>query len=98
MESWWTSKTSKSNFRGQNSMACGVFYIIGKLLELDVENGFALLIWTFESQVMAKRRVENQIVNLTIDQKKSGIDPIYLAIDDVQHTIGKLSTRATTLL
>jgi hypothetical protein len=47
---------------------------------------------------MAKRRVESQIANLTPDQKKSGIDPIYLAVDDVEHTVGKLSTRATTLL
>jgi len=35
---------------------------------------------------------------LTPDQKKSRIDPIHLATDNVQHTIGKLSTRATTLL
>ncbi len=40
----------------------------------------------------------SQIVNLTPDQKKSGIDPIYLAAGDVPHIIGKLSTRATTLL
>jgi len=33
MESRWTSETSKSDCRGQNPMACGVFYIIGKLLE-----------------------------------------------------------------
>jgi hypothetical protein len=29
----WTPKTSKSNFRGQNSMACGIIYIIGYILE-----------------------------------------------------------------
>jgi hypothetical protein len=29
----WTPKTSDSNFKGQNSMACGVLYIIGNLLE-----------------------------------------------------------------
>ncbi len=40
----------------------------------------------------------NQTASLTPDQKKSGIDPIYLAVEGVQHTIGKLSTRATTLL
>jgi hypothetical protein len=34
MESRWTPETSESNFRGQNSMACDVLYIIGKLLEL----------------------------------------------------------------
>jgi len=34
MESRWTSETSESNFRGKNSISCGVLYIIGKLLEL----------------------------------------------------------------
>jgi len=33
MESRWTPKTSKSNFRGQNSMTCGIIYIIEKILE-----------------------------------------------------------------
>jgi len=39
-----------------------------------------------------------KIASLTPDQKKSKIDPIYLSTDGVRHTIGKLSTRATTLL
>jgi hypothetical protein len=43
-------------------------------------------------------KTESQIANLTPDQKKSGIDPIYLAAGDVLHIIGKLSMRATTLL
>jgi hypothetical protein len=47
---------------------------------------------------MAKRRAGSQIASLTPDQKKSGIDPIYLATDDVQHAVGKLLTRAITLL
>jgi len=33
MESRWTPETLESDFRGQNSMACGVFYIIEKLLK-----------------------------------------------------------------
>ncbi len=57
-----------------------------------------MLIWTFETQVMAKRRVGSQTASLTPDRKKSGIDPIYLSVDDVRHTVGKLLTRATTLL
>jgi len=57
-----------------------------------------LLIWTFQTQVMAKRRARSQIASLTPDQKKSGINSIYLAANDVSHTFGKLSTRATTLL
>jgi hypothetical protein len=47
---------------------------------------------------MAKRRVGSQTTNLTPDQKKSKIDPIYLSADGMQHTVGKLSIRATTLL
>jgi hypothetical protein len=47
---------------------------------------------------MAKRRAGSQIANLTPDQKKSGIDLIYLVENNVQYTVGKLSTRATTLL
>jgi hypothetical protein len=47
---------------------------------------------------MAKRRAGSQTASLTPNQKKSGIDPIYLALDNVQHTVGKLLTRATTLL
>jgi len=34
----------------------------------------------------------------TPDQKKSRIDPIYLATDNMRHIVEKLSTRATTLL
>jgi hypothetical protein len=47
---------------------------------------------------MAKRKAKSQIVNLIPDQKKLGIDPIYLSAYNMQHTIGKLSTRDTTLL
>ncbi len=64
---------------------------------LDVLNGLSLLIWTSETQFMAKRRPGSQTANLTPDQKKSRIDPIYLVSDNVQHTVGKLSTRTTTL-
>jgi hypothetical protein len=43
-------------------------------------------------------KIGSEIANLTPDQKKSGIDPIYLAAGNVQRTVGKLSMRATTLL
>jgi hypothetical protein len=42
---------------------------------------------------MAKRRA-----SLTPNQKKSGINPIYLVAEGMWHTIGKLSKKATTLL
>jgi hypothetical protein len=47
---------------------------------------------------MAKRRVGSQTTNLIPEQKKSGIDRIYLALEGVRHTVENLSTRATTLL
>ncbi len=34
LESWWTSKFSKNDCRGQNPMDWKLFYTIGKLLEL----------------------------------------------------------------
>jgi len=39
---------------------------------------------------MAKRKAGNQIVSLTLDHKKSGIDPIYLAVGGVPHIVGEL--------
>jgi hypothetical protein len=57
-----------------------------------------LLIWTSKTQVMAKRRAGSQIASLTPNHKKSGINPIYLAVWGVPHIVGKLSTRVTTLL
>jgi len=98
MESQWTSKILESDLRGQNSMPCVVLYIIGKLLERRCRKWLALLIWTSETQVMAKRKAGGQIASLIPDQKKLGINPIYLAAKNVRHTIGKLSTKATTLL
>jgi hypothetical protein len=47
---------------------------------------------------MAKRRAKSQIANLTLDHKKSRIDPIYLSADNVQCTVGKLLMRSTILL
>jgi asparagine synthetase A len=47
---------------------------------------------------MAKRRPENQIVNLTLDHEKSRIALIYLLASNVPHTIGKRLMKATILL
>jgi hypothetical protein len=47
---------------------------------------------------MAKIKVRSQIGNLSSDHYKSRIDPICLHAGGVRHTIGKLLTRATTLL
>jgi hypothetical protein len=94
----WTSKSSKSNCKGQNSLDWGVPYIIEKILERRCLNGLLWPIWTSKTQVMVKRRAGSQIANLTPDHKKLGIDPIYLRAGGVPHTVEKLSMRATTLL
>jgi len=64
MESRRTPETSKSNLRAQNSMACVVLYIIGKLLERKCLNRLALFIWTSKTQIMDKRRAGSQTANL----------------------------------
>jgi hypothetical protein len=65
---------------------------------VDVENGLAWAIWTSVAQVMVKRRAGSQTGNLTPDHKKSWIDPTPACTDRVQHTVGKLLRRATSLL
>jgi hypothetical protein len=47
---------------------------------------------------MAKRRAKSQIGNLTPNHKKSGITPISSRAGGMQDIVGKLSTKATTLL
>jgi hypothetical protein len=63
---------------------------------VDVQNGLAWPIWTFETQVMAKTKAGSQIGSLIPNHGKSGINPIPLHSGCVQHTVGKLSMRATT--
>jgi hypothetical protein len=47
---------------------------------------------------MAKRRAENQNVNLTFDHLNSQIAVIFLRVGGVPHTLRKFLTRVTTLL
>jgi hypothetical protein len=47
---------------------------------------------------MAKRRARSQIGNLTSDHQKSRIAPISSQANGTRHTVGRFSTRATTLL
>jgi hypothetical protein len=65
---------------------------------LDVENGLAWPIWTFKTQVIAERKVRSQIGSLTPNHGKLGIDLIPLRAGGVWHVVGKLLTRATTLV
>jgi hypothetical protein len=57
LESRWTPKSSESDYKGRNSLDWTVPYIIGKLLEINVLNGFAWPILILKAWIMAKRRV-----------------------------------------
>jgi len=74
-------------------MACSVLYIIGKLLKhrcLKWARIAHLDIWNTSYG-------QKKVGSLTLGKKKSGIDPIYLVVDNVRHTVGKFSMKATTL-
>jgi hypothetical protein len=58
-------ESSKFDRKGQNTSHSCVLHIIGSYQSVDVENELALRKWTFASLVMAKRKVGNQIDNLT---------------------------------
>jgi hypothetical protein len=73
------------------------FILLESSWSLNVENGLAWAIWTFSAQVMVERRAGSQSASLTPDHKKSGIDPIPVCADEVQHTVGKLLRRYTSL-
>jgi hypothetical protein len=98
LESRWTLEPSKSDCRGQNTSHWRVIYIIGKILKCRCLKWLAWPIWTFETQVMAKRKVRNQTGSLIPNHEMSGIDPISVRAGGVWYTVGKLSMRATTLL
>jgi hypothetical protein len=61
LESLWTPKSSESNWKEQNPSSWGVIYIIGKLLKRRCPKWARMTIWTFATQVMAKKKVESQI-------------------------------------
>jgi Ni,Fe-hydrogenase I large subunit len=76
-----------------------VFFIpLENSWSVDVQNGLAWAIWTFVAQIVVERMAGSQIGSLTPDHLKSGIDPTLMRVGEVQHTIEKLSRRATTLL
>jgi hypothetical protein len=84
LESLWSSEPSRSDCKGQNSLNWKVIYIIGKLLKRTC------LKWA--------RMTGSQIDSLISNHQKPRIDPISLLLGDVQHIVGKLLTRAITLI
>ncbi len=63
-----------------------------------MENGLALAIWTSVAQVMGKRKAGSQTGSLIPDHKKSGIDLFATSELRVRYVVGKISTRATSLV
>ncbi len=57
-----------------------------------------MAIWTSITQVMGERRARRQIASLSPDHKKSGIDLFPTSELKVRYVVGKLSTRATSLV
>jgi hypothetical protein len=98
----WSPKTSETDLRGQISMACGALYINGKLLKrrcLKWARIAHLNVWnTSYNQKKVRESNSREFASFDSRPLKSGIDPEYLAADNVRHTVGRLSTRATTLL
>jgi hypothetical protein len=67
LESWWISRFSESNCKGQNTLNWKVFYIIEKILECRSLKWACMIHLVPKTQVMAKRRARSQIDNLTLD-------------------------------
>jgi hypothetical protein len=89
----------QSSIAGVKTPRLEVFFItLERPWSVDVENGLVWAIPTSSAQVMVERRARSQTGNLTPDHKKSGIDPTPVCANRVQHTIGKILSRATRLL
>jgi hypothetical protein len=65
LESRWTPKSSKSNCKVKTYWIEEFLITLEIFWNINVQNGLAWPIWLIETQVMAKKRVGNQIANLT---------------------------------
>jgi hypothetical protein len=88
----------QSSIAGVKTPRIMVFFItLERYRSVDVENGLAWAIWTSTSQVMTKKNRES---NWQFDswplKDESRPDPI--CARELQHTVGKLSTKATIFL
>jgi hypothetical protein len=97
-ESFETFEILKFDYRGQNTSHWGVLYIIEKLSKCRCRKWACMSHLDIYSTSYGKRKGENQSGNLTPEHQKSGINLTPMCARGMRHTIGKLSTRATTLL
>jgi hypothetical protein len=97
LESQWTSKFLKGNWRGQNSLDWRVTYIIENFLERRcLKWAHMTHLGTLHTSYGQKKAWES---NCQFDCRPLKVDncPIFLCVSNVPHTIGKLSMRATIL-
>ncbi len=58
----------QSSITGVKTLCIGMFFVsLESYQSVDVENGLTWAIWRYVAHVMAKRKAENQIGNLTPD-------------------------------
>jgi len=91
-------KTQSSNSRVKTPHIEVFFISMKRSWSVNAQNGLAYAIWTSAAQVMGKRRAGSQTGSLTPDHYKSGIDLFPTSAEGVQHGVGKLLKRATTLV
>jgi hypothetical protein len=97
-ESIGTSETSESDWRGQNTLHWGFLYINGKLLKCRCLKWACMSHLHICSISYGKKKGWEWKWQFDSDHKKLGIDRTLVCVGGVQHTIGKLLMRATTLL
>jgi hypothetical protein len=98
LESQWTPKSSKRNYKGQNPSPWQFLYIIGKLLKcrcLKWARITHLDIWNTSYGQKRGRESNYQFDSRSLKVRNRSI---YLFASNVRHTVGNLSTRTTTLL
>jgi hypothetical protein len=93
LESRWTPEPSESDRKSQNTSHWKVLYIIRKLLKcICLKCTCMTHLDIYNTSYGKKKNRESNYHEMT------GIDPNSVRAGGVQHTVGKLLTRATTLL
>ncbi len=93
-----TPKTSKFDCRDQNTSHCGVLYIIGKLLKCRCRKWARMSHLDICSTSYGKKK--GQESNWQFDSRPLKVRnrPTPVCASGVWHTVGKILTRATSLL
>jgi hypothetical protein len=98
LESQWTLETLESDRKGQNPFPWKILYIIWKLLKCRCPKWARITHLDICNTSYGQKKGRESSDSLTPDHGKSRIDPIPLRSGGVRHVVGKLSTRATTLV